>query len=109
VPSLADSALVPDFARRVARALGLSFVPCVRKLRPARPQREMENSAQQAANLDGAFAVDEERVLAGAVLLIDDMIDSRWTMTVVGAQLVQAGSGPVFPLALAVATKNDDA
>jgi ATP-dependent DNA helicase RecQ len=35
------------------------------------------------------------------VLLLDDIVDSRWTFTVVAALLRQAGSGPVFPLALA--------
>jgi ATP-dependent DNA helicase RecQ len=35
------------------------------------------------------------------VLLVDDLVDSRWTMTEVGRLLRAAGSGPVFPLALA--------
>ena len=37
----------------------------------------------------------------GPVLLVDDILDSRWTFTVVAALLRLAGSGPVFPLALA--------
>jgi hypothetical protein len=32
---------------------------------------------------------------------LDDMVDSRWTFTIVAAVLREAGSGPVFPLALA--------
>ena len=36
----------------------------------------------------------------GPVLLVDDVVDSRWTLTVVTAALVDAGSGPVFPFAL---------
>jgi ATP-dependent DNA helicase RecQ len=42
--------------------------------------------------------------MGGAVLLIDDVVDSRWTFTVIAALLREAGSGPVFPLALAAAT-----
>jgi ATP-dependent DNA helicase RecQ len=33
-------------------------------------------------------------------MLIDDMVDSKWTFTVVGALLRKAGSGPVLPVAL---------
>ncbi|HYH45640.1 MAG TPA: phosphoribosyltransferase, partial [Thermoanaerobaculia bacterium] len=35
------------------------------------------------------------------VLLVDDVVDSRWTMTIAAALLRQAGSGPVWPVALA--------
>ena len=37
----------------------------------------------------------------GPVLLVDDMIDSRWTMTIAAWLLRSHGSGEVFPLALA--------
>ena len=37
----------------------------------------------------------------GAVLVVDDLIDSGWTLTEVGRVLRRAGSGPVVPLALA--------
>ena len=60
----------------------------------------MENSWQQWHNVDGAY--DVVGVLPdGPLLLVDDVADSRWTLTVVGAVLRAAGSGPVFPLALA--------
>jgi ATP-dependent DNA helicase RecQ len=41
------------------------------------------------------------------VLLVDDMVDSRWTITIIAALLRQAGSGPVFPVALATTATND--
>jgi DEAD/DEAH box helicase len=101
VPSLNHPELAPDLANRLAACLSLPFVPAVRKVRPTRPQKEMENSWQQAHNLDGAFQIDPWKGMAGPVLLLDDIVDSRWTFTVVAALLRQAGSGPVFPLALA--------
>ena len=101
VPSLNHATLVPDFARQVAQRLGLPFVQCVRKARQTSPQKEMENSYRQANNLDNAFNVDARLVQKGPVLLLDDMVDSRWTFTVVAALLREAGSGPVYPLALA--------
>ncbi len=78
---------------------------CIGKIKPTKPQKEMQNSHQQAHNLDGAFQVAAWAGIKGPVLLVDDMIDSRWTMTVVTALLRQAGSGPVYPLALANTAK----
>jgi ATP-dependent DNA helicase RecQ len=60
----------------------------------------MANSAQQARNLDGALAI-RAAVPDGPVLLVDDMVDSGWTMTVAAWLLRKNGSGEVFPLALA--------
>jgi ATP-dependent DNA helicase RecQ len=107
VPSLNHADLVPDFARRVAQRLGLPFVLCIHKTRHTSPQKEMENSYQQAHNLDDAFSVDEDLVEDGPVLLLDDMVDSKWTFTVIAALLRQAGSGPVYPLALADTASKD--
>jgi len=104
VPSLNHPTLVPDIAQRIAAALGLPFIPCVEKVRPTRSQKQMQNSYQQAHNLAGAYAVDKDRIPAGPVFLVDDIVDSRWTVTVIAALLREAGAGPVFPVALAMAT-----
>jgi ATP-dependent DNA helicase RecQ len=40
------------------------------------------------------------------VLLVDDVADSRWTLTVAGAALLHAGSGHVSPLVLAKAVSD---
>jgi ATP-dependent DNA helicase RecQ len=37
----------------------------------------------------------------GPVLLVDDTVDSRWTMTVAAWLLRSHGSGEVYPMALA--------
>jgi ATP-dependent DNA helicase RecQ len=103
IPSLRHQTLVPDFAQRLASALHLPFHPVIRKTAERPPQKDMANSAHQALNLDGAFQIVGGTVPRGPVLLVDDIVDSRWTMTV-GAWLLRShGSGEVFPLALAVA------
>ena len=102
IPSLNRPELVPNFAARLAASLGLPFLPCIQKVRANAPQKEMENSFQQARNLDGVFAVDQTALCRGPCLLVDDMIDSGWTFTVAGALLRQAGCPAVFPLALAL-------
>lgn len=102
VPSLNRPDLVPNFAQRLADQLNLPFQPVIRKIHQTPPQKEMNNSYQQAHNLDGAFAIDTWEGIKGTVFLVDDMVDSRWTFTVIAALLRQAGSGSVFPLALSL-------
>mgnify|MGYP000554201736 CR=1 FL=1 len=101
VPS-ARSPVAADGARRLAAALGLDFHGVAERTRDAPPQKEMENSTQQARNVLGAFSIAEP-VPSGPVLLVDDLVDSRWTFTEFGALLRDVGSGPVFPFALAQA------
>jgi len=104
VPSNNRPELVPNYAARLAQALNLPFVACVQKVKANRPQKQMENSEQQTSNLDGVFAVDDSQVHAGPVLLVDDTVDSRWTLTITAALLKEAGAGPVYPFALAKTT-----
>ncbi|MCH2048907.1 MAG: RecQ family ATP-dependent DNA helicase [Trichodesmium sp. ALOHA_ZT_67] len=102
IPSLTHPELVPNFAQRLAKKLGLPFVPCIIKIRQTSLQKDMTNSYQQAHNLDGAFKVYNWEGIRGNVFLVDDIVNSRWTFTVVTALLRNAGSGKVFPLALAI-------
>ena len=106
VPSSRHPNLVPDFAGRLAQALSLPFVPAVAKAKDNAPQKEQENRFHQCHNLDGAFSI-EGPVLEGAVLLVDDVVDSNWTLTVVAALLRQAGCSTVWPFALAAANAGD--
>ena len=101
VPSRRHLTLVPDFARRLALKLGLPFLECIRKVNDTEPQKTRANSFQQAQNLAGAFVVDAATVRTEPVLLVDDMVDSGWTFTVLALLLRRAGSGIVYPFALA--------
>ena len=69
----------------------------------------MENSAQQMTNIAGAFEVIPGSIDQGPVLLVDDIVDSRWTLTECAFVLRTAGSGPVFPVALATTAGAGDA
>ena len=101
IPSLRHPDLVPDFARRLAAALGLAFQEAVQKVRETDPQKQMENRFHQSNNLDGAFVVDPERCYCDPVLLVDDAVDSAWTLTLVSVLLREAGVHAVVPFALA--------
>ncbi|MFC7530551.1 DEAD/DEAH box helicase [Actinoplanes sp. GCM10030250] len=66
------------------------------------------NSGQRVRALHEAFTVplaiaDELTRLSGPVLLVDDLVDSGWTMSLAGRTLRRAGAPAVLPLALAVA------
>ena len=105
VPSTRHPTLVPEFAKHLAARLGIPFRPAVKKVEEHQPQKEMENSAQQVRNLDGVFGVDDVQLQRTPVLLVDDIVDSGWTLTVVGALLRKAGCPAVFPVVLAEASQ----
>lgn len=107
VPSRSGSDMVSSFAKRMSSQLGMPIAtPLIRTGTP-HPQKSMQNSYHQARNAWDCIQVEEAKVLEGPVLLIDDIVDSRWTFTVAGYKLRQNGSGPVYPLALAQATSGD--
>lgn len=100
IPSRRHPELVPDFVRRLARRVGLPFEEVLIKTDDRPEQKTMANSILQARNVDGSMAVRADGVPPGAVLLIDDMVDSRWTMIVAAWLLRTHGAGAVYPVAL---------
>jgi ATP-dependent DNA helicase RecQ len=105
IPSLRRPDLVPEFSRRLARNLGLPFHPVLLKTDDRPEQKSRVNSAQQARNVDGSLEIEPSSMPEGPVLLIDDMVDSRWTLTVAVWLLRSQGSGEIWPLALAITGK----
>ncbi len=101
IPSRRHPDLVPNFARRLAKALDLPFKQVLSKTEDRPEQKTMENSTQQARNIDGSLSLTKETLPDGALLLVDDMVDSRWTFTVAAWLLRSHGSGEVWPLTLA--------
>lgn len=107
IPSHRHTNLVPSFAMRLAAALKLPFHGVLEKTGDHPPQKQMANSAQQARNVDGVFRIHGQ-VPPGPVLLVDDMVDSKWTFTVASYLLTSHGSGLVYPLALASTAHADE-
>jgi ATP-dependent DNA helicase RecQ len=65
------------------------------------------NSAFRLAQVFGAFTLGAQlaaalRALDGPVLLVDDLANSRWTLTVAARALRQAGAPGVLPFAVAL-------
>jgi ATP-dependent DNA helicase RecQ len=100
IPSRRHPQLVYDFAGRLAKALSLPFVPALVRTGDAPEQKTMANSAMQARNVRGTLDASKE-VRSGPVLLVDDIVDSGWTLTLAGWLLRTNGSGAVYPFVLA--------
>ena len=102
VPSLNKKNLVPDFAKKIALRLKIPFVEAVLKIKETKPQKTMNSSKFKKENLDGAFAINKDLIPnSGNVLLIDDIVESGWTYTVISALLRLEGAGDIYPFALA--------
>ena len=107
IPSRRHPNLVPEFARRLSAYLHLPFHMILDKTDDRPAQKTMANSSQQARNIDASLSINQNPMPAGPVLLVDDMVDSRWTLTVAAYLLTSNGCGPVYPLALALTANVD--
>lgn len=109
VPSRSKPQLVGTLAQGIA---GIGQMPYLGQLQPQHGGPTGARGGNSAYRLAGVWdrlvvGPDLAQALAGLggqpVLLVDDLIDSRWTMTVSARALRQAGVGAVLPLALAQA------
>ncbi|MDQ1714292.1 MAG: ATP-dependent helicase RecQ [Frankiaceae bacterium] len=100
--------LIESFARALAGVGRLPYLGAVAHTGPSRRDGQ-HNSAQRLANVWGAFdaatieAAVAEEYAGRALLLLDDVTDSGWTLTTVTRTLRRAGAGRVFPFVLGVA------
>jgi ATP-dependent DNA helicase RecQ len=103
VPAFGGGGIVADLANRLSHRLRIPVRDVITKTRRNRPQKDMQNSFHQARNVQNAFQVADG--LSGLALLIDDVVDSRWTLTVIGSLMRRAGVETVYPVALADASR----
>lgn len=70
----------------------------------------LESPASNTAGIKWWEYVKKDNTLSDAnVLLIDDMVDSKWTITVAASKLVrEAGMAKVFAFALANSQNSED-
>lgn len=101
ISSLRRPQLVSEFARKLAKRLGLPYVDAIDKIKDVKCQKELNNSYMQFNNINDSFGVNSKVIQGENVLLVDDMVDSRWTFTVCGYKLLKNKCGKVYPFALA--------
>lgn len=106
VPSLRNN-IVEDFARRLADSCHIPFVNLLKKSR-AEQQKTMENSSHQCENSLNSFRVTDGVAIPESAVLVDDVVDSRWTITVCGYKLMESGCKKVYPFALADSSQKED-
>ena len=102
LPSRRRPLLVDSLARSLAEAGRLPFLGGL-PIRNGGPSGQPGgNSVFRLAGLWGRLSAEHLDVPSGPVLLVDDLVDSRWTMTIAARALRQAGATDVLPLALAM-------
>lgn len=105
VPGLSRPRLVAALGEGLARAGRLQVLGPL-GLAPGAAPLPRANSTFRVRDLWTRFYVTPQQDavlpgLPGPVLLVDDLVDSRWTMTVAGRLLKRAGARAVLPFALA--------
>lgn len=106
VPSLRNDK-VKDFAERLAKSLSIPFIDTLTKT-DSYPQKFMQNSSFQCENAYQSFHVKENILIPKKMILVDDMVDSKWTMTVCGYKLMELGAEFILPFALADSSQKED-
>ncbi len=110
MPSRSKPVLIDSLGQRISAIGRLPYLGSLGYASADGPGVRRHNSAQRLGSLWRALTVPDELRTAlkahddGPVLLIDDQIDTGWTMTVAAMLLRDAGAPAVLPLALAVTT-----
>jgi ATP-dependent DNA helicase RecQ len=97
--------LVTTFGRRIAQIGRLTYLGELTPVGDPVPRRH--NSAQRLRSVWHALAVPGDLAAAlptnpGPILLVDDRVETGWTMTVATRLLKEAGAETVLPLTLAI-------
>jgi ATP-dependent DNA helicase RecQ len=104
VPSASRPLLVRGFAERLAQVGRLTYLGEL-GYRNGPPGKQF-NSAKRVQAVRGTLAMPKEvgaaiAACGGPVLLLDDRVDTGWTMTLAAALVRHAGAPAVLPLVLA--------
>ncbi len=107
LPSRTRPHLIASLASQLARIGRIPHLGTLDFAGKASPARQ-HNSAQRLRAVWNDIAVPEAILaelpgLSGPVLLVDDIIETGWTMTVASMRLREAGAPAVLPLVLATA------
>jgi ATP-dependent DNA helicase RecQ len=106
MPSRGRPELVASVARGIASIGRLPFLGTLDLVDGGPTGEPGGNSAFRLAGVWDRFAVGAPLAAAlrqtdGPVLLVDDLVDSRWTLTITSQALRQGGADAVLPFALA--------
>ncbi|MCV7230732.1 RecQ family ATP-dependent DNA helicase [Mycolicibacterium komossense] len=98
--------LIGSLARELARLGRLTDLGVLQYI-PGRRPVAAANSAYRVAALEGSWSPPDSSAIAavgGPVLLVDDRVDTGWTLTMAARVVKLAGAPAVLPFALAAAS-----
>ena len=110
MPSASRPQLISSLAGGIAQLGRMRLLPPLELSPAARAQGatpSQGNSAFRVAGLWDRFTVTPQleqaldEVDGAPVLLVDDLVESRWSLTLAARLLRRAGAGPVLPVAIA--------
>jgi len=102
IPIWDDTGQIETLAEQIAANLELPYIDALAQTGAVQPREKLANSYQKRWNVEDTMTATDN-VRAGPVLVVNDLVDSRWTFTEAAFMLRDAGSGPVYPFALAEA------
>ncbi len=102
MPSRAKPQLVASLARGIADIGRMPFLGAIEPVSGGPTGAPGGNSAFRLAGVWDRFSAAGLDVPAGPILLVDDLVDSRWTLTVAARELRRSGATGVLPFALAL-------
>lgn len=102
MPSRSKPQLVDSLARGIAEIGRLPFLGALDLVDGGPTGRPGGNSAFRVAGVWGRFSAATLDLPDGPVLLVDDRVDSGWTLTIAARELRRAGAAEVLPFALAL-------
>ncbi|TXT16191.1 MAG: ATP-dependent DNA helicase RecQ [Erysipelotrichaceae bacterium] len=101
IPSTKRPNFVKDFAYKVAEDLGMEVYNILVKRETGFSQKNFQNGAKQYDNAMKSFEIKHGIKLPTNILLIDDIVDSRWTLVAATIKLKEIGRHDVYPFTIA--------
>ncbi len=98
---------VADFTRRLAAKLGYNYIETLEAIGDGKQQKLMLNSIYQYRNAIAKIRLKPDIDLPDKIVLVDDMVDSKWTLTVAGRLLTLHGCESVFPFCIADSSQSE--
>jgi ATP-dependent DNA helicase RecQ len=102
MPSRNHPLLITSIAEGLANAGRLELLPPLVHANGGPSGEPGGNSAYRLAGVWERFATSGPLLIEGPVLLVDDLVDSRWTLTSAARALRAAGAPAVLPFAVAL-------
>jgi ATP-dependent DNA helicase RecQ len=101
IPSNNRPNFVKDFAYGLSSILNIPIVDVFQKIDTGLSQKSFQNSPKQYDNAISSISVKKGCVIPDNVLLIDDIVDSRWTLVAATVKLNEIRVHNIYPFTVA--------